>query len=102
MQYLRIASPFFLNTFRQPSISATSSIQNCGNLRALSSNSTSNQESSLMANFKIAALVAAVVIALTAFGTTSVLSVAARLFCVGSVLIFAVSSTVGLVSRLRS
>ena len=55
-----------------------------------------------MGNFKIAAMLTAVVLALTAFGTTSVLSVVARLFCLGSVVIFAVSSTVGLAARLRS
>jgi hypothetical protein len=102
VQFLRAVTLFFLRASRLSSISPADSVKIHGPSRALSINSNTKQESIQMGNFKIAAMLTAVVLALTAFGTTSVLSVVARLFCLGSVVIFAVSSTVGLAARLRS
>ena len=47
-------------------------------------------------------VVAAIAVALFATGTTDLLAVSARVFCVASTAIFAVASSLGLASRLRA
>jgi hypothetical protein len=53
-------------------------------------------------NLKLAATVLAVLIVAIAFGATGAMAMFTRFFCTASISIFAIASTLGLVTRMRA
>jgi len=53
-------------------------------------------------NLKLAAAVLAVLLVAIAFGATGAMAMFTRFFCTASISIFAIASTLGLVTRMRA